>query len=64
MGCFIECVLDIVHKPEHFRLEYQILRKIILAALPILQEKQAGSSGVFYMRVLFELLFSELDFLA
>ena len=64
MGCFIECVLDIVHKPEHFRLEYQILRKIILAALTILQEKQAGSSGVHYMRVLFELPFSELDFLA
>ena len=64
VGCFVECVLDIVHKPKHFSLEYQILRKIILAALPILQETQAGSSGVHYSRVLFELPFNELEFLA
>lgn len=45
VGCFVESILDIVHKPKHFRLKYQILRKIILTALRVLLEKQAESSG-------------------
>ena len=63
VGRFVECVLDIVHKPKHFRLEYQVLRKIILAALTVWLEKQAGSSNVHYSRMLFELLFIAARFL-
>lgn len=49
VGCFVESILDIVHKPKHFRLKYQILRKIILTALRVLLEKQAESSGVHWI---------------
>lgn len=63
MGCFVECVLDIVHEPKHFGLGIQILRKIILTVLPLLQEKQVDGD-VQYSRVPLELPVGELDFLA
>ena len=39
VGCFVECVLDIVHEPKHFGVEYQFFRKIILTVLPVPREK-------------------------
>ena len=58
MGCFVECVLDIVHEPEHFGLKYQIFRKIILTVLPVQQEKEVDGD------VQLELHVGELNFLA
>ena len=63
MGCFVECVLDIVHEPKHFEFGTQFLRKIILTVLPILQEKQMDAD-VLYSRVPLELPVGELDSLA